>query len=203
MFKSLNIFALRYILEILFFISGCSALLYQIIWQRMLFIAFGTDLESITIIVSVFMFGLGIGGLCGGFLADRVPSRLLMLYIIIELSIAVFGFLSPYIIASLGTVLSTNEFITASMSFLILVIPTLLMGATFPILVMHVNQFDENIGHSVGKLYFANTLGGATGALLSGFFLLNIMGVIGVINCAAILNIAVAMTALFIFWRRE
>jgi hypothetical protein len=51
----------RLVLSILFFFSGTAALIYQVMWQRMLFTLFGVDLESITIIVSVFMFGLGIG----------------------------------------------------------------------------------------------------------------------------------------------
>lgn len=49
------------ILSFLFFFSGCAALIYQVIWQRMLFTIFGVNLESVTIIVSVFMFGLGVG----------------------------------------------------------------------------------------------------------------------------------------------
>ncbi|HOW88929.1 MAG TPA: hypothetical protein PL037_01500, partial [Elusimicrobiales bacterium] len=83
------------VLHLLFFFSGCSALIYQVMWQRLLFTAFGVDINSITIVVSVFMFGLGIGGLLGGYLADFFPARALGLYIGIEVLIAVFGFLSP------------------------------------------------------------------------------------------------------------
>ena len=55
----------------IFFISGFSALIYQICWQRLLFTGFGIDLTSITVIVSVFMAGLGIGAFFGGRIADR------------------------------------------------------------------------------------------------------------------------------------
>ncbi|OGT37918.1 MAG: hypothetical protein A3F11_02790 [Gammaproteobacteria bacterium RIFCSPHIGHO2_12_FULL_37_14] len=104
------------ILFILFFVSGCSALIYQVIWQRMLFTAFGADLESITIIVSVFMFGLGVGGLCGGYLADTWSKRLLALYTLIELGIALFGFFSGNLLEYLGSVLLSHACANASSS---------------------------------------------------------------------------------------
>lgn len=191
------------ILYTLFFISGVAALIYQVVWQRMLFTLFGVDLVSTSIIVSVFMFGLGIGGLLGGRLADAFTHQLLKLYIAIEVGIAAFGFASPYIIHTMGMKLfSTNEFMTAISSFTILAIPTILMGATFPVLVMHVNLTKQNIGDSVGGLYFVNTLGGAAGAYLVGFVLLSVLDMIGVVNYAALLNIAIAATAFVVFRER-
>ena len=53
-------------LVLLFFVSGIAALIYQVCWQRLLFEAFGVDMESVTIIVSTFMLGLGLGALVGG-----------------------------------------------------------------------------------------------------------------------------------------
>lgn len=192
------------VLYILFFCSGCSALIYQVMWQRMLFTVFGVDLVSITIIVSVFMFGLGIGGLIGGHLADKMQTQLLALYVAIEIYIAIFGFLSPMIIDYLGNALFTSsEIVTAIASFLILTIPTVLMGATFPILVTHVNRHSHNIGDSVGGLYFANTLGGAMGAYLAGFVLLYSMDVASAINRAAAINLIVATIAILVFRRHR
>ena len=197
---SLNRTMLYVALASLFFFSGVSALIYQVVWQRMLFIAFGVDLVSMTIIISVFMFGLGVGGLVGGRLADYFPARLLALYVIIELGIALFGFVSPWMINTLGTVFfSNNEVVTAITSFIILAIPTILMGATFPILVTHVNQTRQNIGDSVGGLYFVNTLGGAVGAYAVGFVLLSVFDTTGVVDAAAFLNLAIALSAYLIF----
>ncbi len=59
------------VLLAVFFVSGGSALIYQVAWQRLLFSAFGVDIESITIVVSTFMLGLGCGALLGGQAADR------------------------------------------------------------------------------------------------------------------------------------
>lgn len=192
----------RAILYLLFFCSGCSAVIYQVMWQRMLYILFGVDLESITIIVSVFMFGLGIGGLFGGYIADRVSNGLLQLYVIIEAAIAIFGFSSPKLIHALGNILIfDNKLLTAIVSFIILAVPTILMGATFPILVTHVNASYDNVGRSVGNLYFINTLGGVGGAILSGYVLLFHLDVPESIYCSAALNLFVAGTAFVIFRR--
>lgn len=188
------------VLFFLFFLSGCAALIYQIMWQRMLFTLFGVDLQSITIIVSVFMFGLGVGGLCGGYLADRLNRYLLTLYIIIELSIGLFGKYSSWLIEGWGNrFFSNNEFITAVLSFIILSIPTILMGATFPILVTHVNKSHYHIGRSAGGLYFVNTLGGAIGAYLSGFIFLNFIDITQSVNVAAMLNLTIAIVAFIVF----
>jgi MFS family permease len=161
---------------------------------------FGVDIESITIIVSVFMFGLGLGGLLGGQIADRWPKQLLILYVFIELGIAAFGYASPNLIMQLGNVLITNsKLITAMACFLLLALPTLLMGATFPILVAHVNQHYCHVGHAVGHLYCTNTLGAAVGAFAAGFILLSFFDVFQSIHYAAISNLIIACIAYFIF----
>lgn len=190
------------ILYALFFLSGVAALIYQIMWQRLLFTVFGVDLLSITLIVSVFMFGLGVGGLCGGIIANNYFKHLLQFYLALEIAIAAFGFSSPFLIESLGNKLfSVNPYLTGFSAYLLLAVPTLLMGATFPILVAYVNQFYRNVGKSVGTLYFANTLGGAAGAYFSGFLLLYSMDIPGAINQAAILNLIVAFSV-YIFFRK-
>ncbi len=62
-------------LGILFLISGFAALIYQLSWQRVLFATFGIDMESVTLVVSVFMFGLGIGSIIGGIVSERFPGN--------------------------------------------------------------------------------------------------------------------------------
>jgi predicted membrane-bound spermidine synthase len=200
----INSSIIQLILYLLFFCSGCSALIYQVMWQRMFFTLFGVDLESITIIVSVFMFGLGLGGLCGGYVADVMSNRLLTLYVYIELSIALFGFISPELIKTVGHLtINCNEFVIAMVSFLLLVFPTSLMGGTFPILVTHVNKFNHHVGRSVGLLYFMNTLGGALGAYFSGFVLLYTLDVTDAVNRAAFINLAIAAIALVVFRKQK
>src|SRR5437588_9963369 len=78
----------------LFLVSGFAALIYQIVWQRVLFTALGVNMESVTIIVSVFMFGLGVGSLVGGALSRRFPRRLPQLFLLCEVAIGAFGVIS-------------------------------------------------------------------------------------------------------------
>src|SRR5262245_66592629 len=78
----------------LFFLSGFAALIYQIVWQRVLFAAFGVNIESVTVTVSLFMFGLGVGSLVGGQLARQFPGRAPHLFLVCELGIGIFGLVS-------------------------------------------------------------------------------------------------------------
>src|ERR1700728_1411266 len=82
----------------LFLVSGAAALIYQVCWQRLLFESVGVDIESVTIIVSTFMLGLGLGSLVGGELVDRYPHRTVEFFALIELSTGIFGFFSPILI---------------------------------------------------------------------------------------------------------
>lgn len=177
----------------LFVASGAAALIYQVCWQRMLFEGFGVDIESVTIIVSAFMLGLGLGSLAGGELADRYPHRLIALFAVIELCTAAFGFCSPNLIHAAGRfAVNHSLFQIGLLNFALLLVPTTLMGATLPILVAHAVRVYGNVGVSVGVLYFANTLGAALGAALTGFVALYYLGLTSTIYAAAFLNIGVS-----------
>src|ERR1700734_459155 len=79
---------------LLFFVSGFPALLYQIVWQRALFTIYGVNIESVTVIVTVFMLGLGLGSLAGGRLSTWPRIRALRAFGAIEVSIGAFGIVS-------------------------------------------------------------------------------------------------------------
>jgi predicted membrane-bound spermidine synthase len=149
-------------LSVLFLLSGTCALVYQVAWQRILFAAFGADLESITIIVSAFMLGLGAGAL-----ADRWPKHALA-----EGGIGLFALGSPALFRWVGEATVTASLtVVAAVNFALVLVPTLLMGASLPILVADLARRWRNIGRATGQLYAVNTLGAALGALLSGFVL--------------------------------
>ena len=152
----------------LFLISGFSALIYQVVWQRVLFTTFGINSEAVTVIVSVFMFGLGIGALLGGYLQQRFHDYLLQIFLALEILIGLFGLVSLdliHYIGSLSATTSTPQLVLRS--YLILAIPTLLMGATLPILVAYLQKFFKNIGRTVGLLYAFNTVGSAIAAFVT------------------------------------
>ena len=183
----------------LFFASGMAALIYQVCWQRLLFGAFGVDMDSITIIVSTFMAGLGVGALAGGALADAFPHRILPLFAAAEWGIGLFGLASPLLIPWVGDLfVAAPRPIVALANFALVSVPATLMGATLPMLVAHVYREHRNVGVSVGTLYFANTLGAALGAGVTGFVLFNVLSLDHTIFVAVSLNVAVGALVL---WR--
>lgn len=186
-----------------FFISGFSALIYQVCWQRILFTGFGVDLTSITVIVSVFMAGLGVGAYFGGRIADKFKNYLLIIFCLVEFGIGCFGLLSAKIIYLVQDLFIHSSLLKLTLvTFLLLIFPTFLMGATLPVLTSFFNRYILNIGESIGTLYFYNTLGAAIGALATGFILFNYITLSQTIYLAAGLNIFIALI-IFLKYGRE
>ncbi len=185
-----------------FFMSGASALIYQVAWQRILFGTFGVDVESITIIVSTFMLGLGCGALLGGWVADRSPKLLIRLFAVCEIGIGLFGLTSPTVIPAVGNAFSNSSLATVAFAnFALLAFPTALMGATLPMLVAHLFSKSANVGVSIGSLYLSNTFGAALGSLGAGLLLFNFMDLHQTIYLASLGNFLVA-TVVFVADRR-
>jgi spermidine synthase/MFS family permease len=182
---------------IVFFVSGFAALLYQVIWQRLLGIFSGTDVYSATVIVAAFMAGLGIGHLAGGHAADRVSRRAsLVLFGVAEIAIAVFAVFSTslyydLLYRRLGGLQLTPE-TTASVLFGGLLWPTVFMGASLPLLARAMTDRIDRAARTVGALYGFNTLGAAAGAAIATWFLLPRLGLEGSLRVGAVLNIACA-----------
>lgn len=191
------------LLIIPFFLSGVAALVYQLSWQRLLFVAFGVDIESITIIVSTFMLGLGVGALLGGQLADRYPGRIIELFAGAEFLIGTFGLFSPKLIAMVGeATIQSSLPVVATANFVLLLVPTVLMGATLPMLVAFLVVTVRNVGVSIGGLYFVNTLGAAFGAFVVGMIWLHYFELNTTIYSASALNFAVSVGILALFRRK-
>ncbi len=161
----------------LFAISGFAALIYQITWQKVLFATFGLDSQSVTIIVSIFMLGIGLGALAGGEISKKYDNILIQLFIIIEILIGVFGIFSIKIIELISSMFHGASHINLIIGvYIILGIPTFLMGATLPILVSYFQKKYKNIGVTVGLLYASNTIGSAIAAFLTVNFLFILLG---------------------------
>src|ERR1017187_271000 len=176
----------------LFFCSGFPALVYQIVWQRTLFAIYGVNVQSVAVVVSAFMLGLGIGSLVGGRLSVRYPQKGIIIFGICELGVAVFGLLSLQLFhwASEYTAGSSLGY-TILFSFLLLIVPTILMGATLPLLVEQLVRSSRSVGNSVATLYFANTLGSAVPCYVFAQVLLRSFGQSGSVTLAACLNTVV------------
>ncbi len=185
----------------LFFVSGAPALLYQIIWQRHLFTIFGAHAESVAIIVGAFMLGLGIGSLVGGEVSARSKRSPFVLFAVIEGLIALFGVFSLQLFDAVGDATgSFGVFAGGVASFLLIVVPTVAMGATLPILSAALIARVGNVGTSVGQLYFVNTLGSAFAALGAPLLFHAGFGQHAAVRLAAGLNVVVICAAL-VLWR--
>ncbi|MBY0465458.1 MAG: fused MFS/spermidine synthase [Burkholderiales bacterium] len=192
-------------LSALFLLSGVAALIYQVTWQRLLFAHLGIELSTVTIVVSSFMLGLGAGGLAGGAMVDRFPQHALVLFATAEAGVGVFGLFSPWLLNwAADRLLFFPMPLLALSLFALILIPTVLMGATLPILVTHVSRIWLHIGRSTGSLYAANTLGAAMGAVLTGYVLFQHWELNEAIRWAGIINLAVAVgTVSVIKWGQK
>lgn len=187
-------------LHAVFILSGISALIFQAGWQRVLSLNAGMDLFSVTTVVAAFMLGLGVGSLAGGWLADRLSSvAAVRAYAAAELVIGLFGLSSVWILYELYPRLAPwfpGTFGAFALHFLALLVPTVLMGATLPLLARGVVERAEETGPLVGRLYAVNTVGAALGALaMSGGWVLGRVGLDGSIRAAASLNLVCAVLA--------
>jgi len=183
----------------LFLVSGIPALLYQVVWQRSLFTIYGTNTESATAVVAAFLLGLGIGAFIGGWIANRSPNRLLFIYGLIEFAIGVFGIFSLSLFDAIGVRFTTASMAqTGLLAFALVVLPTVLMGATLPILAAYLVAKRGHVGSGVGVLYFVNTLGSAAACFLAAEVLMQSFGQRGTIEVAAGLNLFVGTGAILL-----
>ncbi|MDT5003359.1 MAG: spermidine synthase [Mycobacterium sp.] len=180
----------------IFFCSGIPALIYQLVWQRSLFTIYGINVESVTVVVTAFMLGLGLGSFAGGRLS-RLRLPLLGLFGAIEIGIGVFGNFSLGLFHAVGQLtLQMSAPLTALFTFLLVLVPSLLMGATMPLLTAHLVKHSGNVGRSVGLLYFVNTLGSAFACFIVAAFLMRLLGQQGAVTFAFGINLVVGGGAL-------
>ncbi|MFO0734334.1 MAG: fused MFS/spermidine synthase [Labilithrix sp.] len=179
-----------------FLLSGFAALLYQIVWQRALYAIYGINIESVTMIVTAFMLGLGIGSLAGGIVSKDAKKPVLLYFSVVEAGIGLFGLASLQIFHAVGNVtLGMSAVPTFIVTFLLVLFPTVLMGSTLPLLVAHLVRENKNVGKSVGQLYFVNTLGSAFASAMSVLYILGHAGQAGAVRVAALLNVTVSLLA--------
>ncbi len=186
---------------VLFLFSGMTGLLYEIIWSRMIVKVIGAAPFAISIVLTVFMGGLGLGSFIAGRYIDQIkkPAQLLQLYGLLEIAIGICAFILPGLIEASQPIFSslynqtTDHLLLFNLYILIgavvlFLLPVTLMGATLPILIRFYVAKLGHLGSRVGQLYAINTIGAAVGSLLSGFLLINIWGVSGTLRFAMLMN---------------
>ncbi len=194
----------RPLLFSVFVLSGISALIYQLVWQRSLLTIYGSNVESVAMVVAAFMVGLGLGSLAGGALSERTKFPLVLMFSLAECGIGAYGLASLGLFHQVGTAtLGAGALQTGLLAFLLIFLPTLLMGSTLPLLVAQLVRETSDVGKSVSWLYAVNTFGAAVGAFLAAFLVLGKFGLSGSVTLAAVLNfVAAAIIGVVWFLRR-
>ena len=185
------------------FFSGFSALIYQLIWVRLLGLVFGVSSFAVATVVAVFLLGLGLGSYYFGRWSDKSGNPL-KAYMLVEVCIAVFSFLSYLIINHLPLYKLLYEYsynnldfygislVRLLLSIFVLLPPVFFIGGTIPLISKYFLTSTETFGSNFSKIYYMNTLGAFAGALLTGFCLVKYLGVFLTLMVAISLNLIVA-----------
>jgi spermidine synthase len=187
---------------VMFFLSGATALIFEILWSRQFVTVFGNTSYAISVVLCAFMGGLGIGGFLGGRLADRFSDRLLM-YGGMQAGVALWAMGIPVLLDVLLvhlpglSLLAPQSLLVPSLtrfvvSFGVLLVPCTMMGATLPLLSRFCTDSVKVIGKRVGMLYGLNTLGAAAGCFAAGFWTIQTLGLSSTNWLAISINLIIA-----------
>jgi spermidine synthase len=191
---------------LLFAVSGAAALIYEVVWTRLLTLHMGHGLAAASAVLAAFMGGLAAGaGAAGRYAGHLSPKRALTLYAALEIVIAVLAVLMPMLLLAVRPLLAATyddgnggaafAFVRLASSVLLLCVPAACMGATFPIASRWMVRMASTAAQDAGGLYATNTLGAAGGAVLAGFVLIPALGLQGTTFVGVALNVIAAAGA--------
>lgn len=186
----------------IYFVSGACSLIDEVIWVRLLKLTLGNTIYASSIVVSTFMGGLALGAFIMSRYSDGIRKRL-RLYAVLEILITLSALSLPFGLKFADRVYiwffqtyqpTSGELLLVQVmiSGLLLLVPSMLMGSTLPLLGRVVTSLEKETGRLVGRLYALNTLGAALGCFMAGFVLIRLFGVMGTLYVAAVLNLFVA-----------
>lgn len=199
---------------ILFFFSGASGLIYEVLWCRHLGLVFGNTVHSLSAVLTAFMGGLALGSYVGGRACRRL-KRPLLAYGVLEVFVGIYCAALPWLLSDHGPVvplyralygeagsaaLPVARFVISS---ILLAIPTSCMGATLPVLSQYLVTSNQALGRTVGRLYAVNSFGAAAGAVAAGFLLLPELGKVESNWVAVAFNLTVGLFAIAFALRKE
>jgi predicted membrane-bound spermidine synthase len=199
---------IRRILFFLFFVSGFCGLLYQVIWTRIAFAAFGIITPVLSVVLSVFMLGLALGSAAGGkwipVLTRKTGVSAAFFYALAEFLIGVGAFAVPKLFDLGGGILLSsgemNSFGYLSLSALVLAISILpwcfFMGTTFPFMMAYIREREADDAQSFSFLYVANVLGAMSGTILTALVFVEVLGFHGSLHVAAEGNFLIALISM-------
>jgi predicted membrane-bound spermidine synthase len=179
------------------FLTGFAALTYEIVFIKTLSLFLGQSIYAFSVMLAAFMFGIGIGSL----LASKLKGEALWIFALTQLGIAAYSIIFIPLLNKISVpafYVSTLAFFLKNvglifLSIAILIIPTSLMGLSFPVLLRHAVE-EKNDKKQIGQLFAYNTLGGLLGSLSAGFIFLPEFGVSASLLIAAVINLSVAVS---------
>lgn len=199
-----------FIIFFIVFLTGFTFLVYEVSWNRLLSLVLGATVSASTIVLATFMAGFSLGAYFLGKIVNLSlkPLRLLSSLLF---GIGIFGLITYYLISSFlpslyqsfenkGTSISTIEMFVYTISILLLLVQTFLMGGMIPVVSKIVIRNKENISSGIGKIYAFDTLGSTVGGLLTGFVLLGSLGQQKTIFVAVAINF---ILGLFLFFNKS
>jgi predicted membrane-bound spermidine synthase len=196
----------------LFFCSGASALVYEVLWSKFLSEMFGSTIYAQTVVLAAFMGGLAIGNRLFGQWADGL-RRPLTVYGGLEIAVGVYALFFPMfdravnrLFVVLGTPLMAHSgwllALKGLLSAVLLLGPTILMGGTLPLLAAWLQKFSADPGRRAARFYSVNSLGAVLGAALAGFWLVQTFGMIRTLHVAAWTNLVIGVVAVMLGRKR-
>jgi len=199
----------NYLILGFFFLTGLTGLAYELVWIRLLILAFGSTQFAVTTVLVVFMAGLALGSFIFGRVVDRFSAPL-KVYAAIEIFLGLYCILSPtvfdmvrdiylYMGGSSGQSIAGFEASQFALSFIALIVPATLMGGTLPVLVKYLTTASGRVGFHTAVPYSVNTLGAVTGCLLTGFFALYVLGVKTTVYTAGAVDILIGALVFLIY----
>jgi spermidine synthase len=194
------------LLLVLFFCSGACGLLYQVLWLRLLALVFGVTVYAASTVLAAFMTGLALGSVLAGRLLTRF-HRPLLIFGIAEILIGISALATPLALDAASAlyqrlyhvspgslaVLTGARLLTG---FVVLLVPTMLMGLTLPVLSASALVRSSRFGARVSALYAVNTAGAVIGTVLTGFYLIGTVGIARSFLLGAAVNVMVGLVAL-------
>ena len=190
----------RFAIFVLFLLSGATSLVYEVVWLRKLTLIFGSTQFATSTILSIFMAGLALGAFLAGRQLTRTSMPALKIYGLLEVGIGLYALLVPLLFAGLSPFYQalwnaglSDSFVLFSLArfggiAVVLLPPTMMMGATLPVLARQIADDPRRIGGKVGMLYAVNTIGAVAGTVLAGFVLVPRLGVRETLWVAAVVN---------------
>src|ERR1043166_1392933 len=190
----------------LFFCSGATALVYEVVWAKFLSQMFGSTIQAQTVVLAVFMGGLALGNRLFGARSDALESPL-RVYGLIEISIGLYAFfftslynVGDAVFVHIGSRVLTHAGILLALkgavSLALLLIPTVLMGGTLPLLAGWLQKNASDAGRRSARFYSVNSLGAVCGAGLAGFYLVENWGMIAALQMTALCNTLIGGAAM-------